>query len=57
MKVVATVINQGQIGECWLLTRREDDKLFPLYYAAGRYWKTKKGAENWAKKNGYDVEE
>ncbi len=59
MKVKVVVYNEGQSGQFFGLVRLEksDDgkrvESCPLHYAPN--WKTAKGAENYAKKKGYEL--
>lgn len=52
MKVKVYCINKGQTGQYFGLKNAEEDTV--LYYAPNN-WKTKKGAMNWANKNGLQV--
>lgn len=54
MKVTTYTINEGAASQYYGLKRVNDNHV--LYYAPNN-WKTKRGAINWAKKNGYEVEE
>lgn len=57
MKVQIAVYNEGQSGQYFGLVRLEQNgnitERFPLHYAPN--WKTAKGAERYAKKNGYKL--
>ena len=54
MKVTTFTINKGTASQYYGLKSVNDNHV--LYYAPNN-WKTKRGAINWAKKNGYEVEE
>lgn len=54
MKVTTYTINKGTASQYCGLKSVNDNHV--LYYAPNN-WKTKRGAINWAKKNGYEVEE
>ena len=54
MKVTTYTINKGTASQYYGLKSVNDNHV--LYYAPNN-WKTKRGAINWAKKNGYEVEE
>ena len=53
MKVTTYTINKGTASQYYGLKSVNDNHV--LYYAPNN-WKTKRGAINWAKKNGYEVE-
>lgn len=57
MKVEIMTYNKGQPEQYFGLVRLEQDgnrvERCPLHYAPN--WKTAKGAEKWAKKNGYEL--
>ena len=54
MKVTTYTINEGTASQYYGL--KSVSKNHVLHYAPNN-WKTKRGAINWAKKNGYEVEE
>lgn len=57
MKVQIAVYNKGQSGQFFGLVRLEQNgniiERYPLHYAPN--WKTAKGAEKYAIKNGYEL--
>ena len=53
MKVKTYVINKGQASQYYGLKNAGNNQI--LHYAPNN-WKTEKGALNWAKKHGYEVE-
>ena len=54
MKVTTYTINEGTASQYYGLKSVSENHV--LHYAPNN-WKTKRGAINWAKKNGYEVEE
>lgn len=54
MKVTTYTINEGTASQYYGLKSVSENHV--LHYALNN-WKTKRGAINWAKKNGYEVEE
>lgn len=51
MKVKVYVINEGQASQYFgLMTERGN-----ILHSAPNNWKTKKGAENWAKKHNFEI--
>lgn len=53
-KVTTYTINEGTASQYYGLKSVSENHV--LHYAPNN-WKTKRGAINWAKKNGYEVEE
>lgn len=54
MKVTTYTINERAASQYYGLKSVSENHV--LHYAPNN-WKTKRGAINWAKKNGYEVEE
>lgn len=54
LKVTTYVINKGTSSQYFGLMIAKEKQVLPY---APNNWKTKKGALNWAKRNGYEVEE
>ena len=52
MTVTTYVINEGTKSQYYGLKEVEENKVL---WGAPNNWKTKKGAENWAKKHGFEV--
>lgn len=55
LKVKTFCINKGKPGQEYGLKLAEEGNEQVLPYAPR--WKTEKGAKNWAKKRGYEIEE
>ena len=52
LKVTTYIVNEGTASQYYgLMTAIEKQVL----YTAPNNWKTRKGAENWAKKHGFEV--
>ena len=54
MKVITCIINEGTKSQYFGLMTADERQV--LHYAPNN-WKTRKGALNWAKKHGYEVQE
>ena len=52
MKVKTYTINEGQPSQYYGLKNAEDGQVL---YDAPNNWKTKRGAEKWAEKNGLEI--
>ncbi len=54
MKVTVYAINEGTSSQYFGLKNAKENRVL---HSAPNNWKTKRGALNWAKKNGYEVVE
>ena len=55
MKAKAVVMNENQSGQFWVLTVDHGHGEWVVSVSAPNNWKTKKGAECWARKHGFEL--